>query len=1105
MRQAVFKKKPEKKMKKILLLMLMQMLFAANAFAQTGNFGIFTDNTPVESGITPGLDSEIYVWEETLTAGTIPPYEGTNGMTFTTTGKGWFGGGIMSNSAIDLSAFENGNIYFRIKIPANVTFEIGLIDIDGIEKYVVFPAGETVFNLERNGEWGQAIIPLKSIAGTSVDLTALSYVFVFLERFGTQCEFAIDDIYYSIASSVNFDSSLYAEDAPGAGISVYDEPAANTTVSVNVSNGTDTISINISLGGDGRGTGFVNFGPTNDGTDTIAVQENDILTATYSDFNSQVRTATANIRKPYINSFGIFTDTTPVDAAVEIGVDARIEIWDNSLVPGTIPPYEGGNALSYATAGLGWSGGAIIAEAPLDFSEFSNGYINFMIKIPAHITFDFFIEDAEWRSSFVTFQGNQTQYGLVRDGEWGRVVIPIQEIKGDVDLSQLSLLFGFYEESGEDYEFAVDDIYWTTELDKPSSVKFNANAYSVLSTGASITVHDKPAANSNVNVSVSNGREEINLSIMLDNTGTGTGDLSFGPTNDTTDTIEIMGNDTLKASYTSDSAGLLTATALVRDYSSEYIYGVFTDETPTDEGVTVGVDASIFVWENTLTAGTIPPFEGPYGMTFKTADKGWFGGGIMANEPQNLSQFLNGYIKFMIKIPSNVRFEIGFIDVNNKESYAVFPANQAAYNLQRNGEWGQAIIPVKNIVGTVDLENLNYVFVFIERNGTQCEFAIDDVYWSFDGTTTASVDFSSVSYPVTAQSAAISVYDLPAAGTEVSVSVTNGTDVINISMNLDAEGNGTGILNFGATDDATDTIAIEENTTLTATYIDSSEATRMAVAYIRTSPGDHTFGIFTDETPVDDGITVGANAAIYVWENTLAAGAILPFEGANAMSFQTTGQGWFGGGILVDTPLDLSFFAEGNINFMIKIPADVTFEIGLTDSADNQSYAVFPAGENKYNLVRNGEWGRAVIPVSEIKGDVDLKTLSYVFVFIEREGKECEFAIDDIYWSLNDTGIEDNENVITEFKLEQNYPNPFNPSTVIRFNLVNSSMVKLEIFDVNGQLVTTLVNSKMDKGGYAVNWNASAMNGRSASSGVYFYRLSLDGKAAATKNMLLMK
>jgi hypothetical protein len=1105
MRQAVFKKKPEKKMKKILLLVLMQMLFAANAFAQTGNFGIFTDNTPVESGITPGLDSEIYVWEETLTAGTIPPYEGPNGMTFMTTGKGWFGGGIMSNSALDLSAFENGNIFFKIKIPADVTFEIGLIDIDGKEKYVVFPAGETVFNLERNGEWGQAIIPLKSIAGTSVDLTALSYVFVFLERFGTQCEFAIDDIYYSIASSVNFDSSLYAEDAPGAGISVYDEPAANTTVSVNVSNGTDTISINISLGGDGRGTGFVNFGTTNDGTDTIAVQENDILTATYSDFNSQIRTATANIRKPYINSFGVFTDTTPVDASIEVGVDARIEIWEDCLVPGTISAYEGDNVMSYATTNAGWFGGAIITDQPLDLSEFSNGYINFMIKIPAHITFDFFIEDAEYRSSFVRFTANETLFGLVRDGEWGRVVIPIKDIKGDVDLSNLNLLFGFYEENGDECELAIDDIYWTTQLDKPTSIKFNANTYSVLSSGATITVHDKGASNSSVNVSVSNGREVINLSIGLGNTGTGSGELNFGPTDDMTDTIEIMGNDTLRASYTSDSAGLLTATALVRDYSSEYIYGVFTDETPTDEGVTVGVDAAIYVWEQTLTGGTIPPYEGPYGMTFQTTGKGWFGGGIMANEPQDLSQFLNGYIKFMIKIPANVRFEIGFIDTNSKESYAVFPANQTAYNLQRNGEWGQAIIPVKNIVGTVDLQNLSYVFVFLERNGTQCEFAIDDVYWSFDGTTTASVDFSSVSYPNTAQTAEIKVFDLPAAGTQVSVSVTNGTDVINISMNLDVEGNGTGIMNFGPTDDSTDTIVIEENTILTATYIDSSAETRTAVAYIRTSPGDHTFGIFTDETPVDDGITVGANAAIYVWENTLAAGTITPYEGPNAMAFQTTGQGWFGGGILVDTPLDLSEFETGTINFMIKIPANVTFEIGLTDSADNQSYAIFPAGETVYNLIRNGEWGRAVIPVSEIRGDVDLKTLSYAFVFIEREGTECEFAIDDVYWSYNDTGIEDDENVITEFILEQNYPNPFNPSTVIRFSLHKEADVRLDIFDVNGQLVTTLVNQNMNKGGYSVNWNASGMSRKSLSSGVYFYRLSLDGKAAAIRNMLLLK
>ncbi len=91
-----------------------------------------------------------------------------------------------------------------------------------------------------------------------------------------------------------------------------------------------------------------------------------------------------------------------------------------------------------------------------------------------------------------------------------------------------------------------------------------------------------------------------------------------------------------------------------------------------------------------------------------------------------------------------------------------------------------------------------------------------------------------------------------------------------------------------------------------------------------------TFGIFTDTTPVDDRITPGLDAEIYVWENTLLAGGMLPYEGDNVMSWATTGIGWFGMGIQANQPLDLSGFAGGNMNLMIKMPAEVSFQSAST-------------------------------------------------------------------------------------------------------------------------------------------------------------------------------
>jgi len=86
-----------------------------------------------------------------------------------------------------------------------------------------------------------------------------------------------------------------------------------------------------------------------------------------------------------------------------------------------------------------------------------------------------------------------------------------------------------------------------------------------------------------------------------------------------------------------------------------------------------------------------------------------------------------------------------------------------------------------------------------------------------------------------------------------------------------------------------------------------------------------------------------------------------------------------------------------------------------------------------------------------------------------------------------------------EFKLEQNYPNPFNPTTTIQFAVPSVSDVKLEVFNILGQKVASLVNRRMEAGVHTVNFNATNL-----SSGVYFYRLQA-GNFVQTKKMMLVK
>jgi hypothetical protein len=86
-----------------------------------------------------------------------------------------------------------------------------------------------------------------------------------------------------------------------------------------------------------------------------------------------------------------------------------------------------------------------------------------------------------------------------------------------------------------------------------------------------------------------------------------------------------------------------------------------------------------------------------------------------------------------------------------------------------------------------------------------------------------------------------------------------------------------------------------------------------------------------------------------------------------------------------------------------------------------------------------------------------------------------------------------------QFALEQNYPNPFNPSTTIRYQLPVASEVKLEVYDVLGKKIATLVNERQSAGAYQVVWNASGL-----SSGTYFYRLQA-GTFVETKKMIMVK
>ena len=132
---------------------------------------------------------------------------------------------------------------------------------------------------------------------------------------------------------------------------------------------------------------------------------------------------------------------------------------------------------------------------------------------------------------------------------------------------------------------------------------------------------------------------------------------------------------------------------------------------------------------------------------------------------------------------------------------------------------------------------------------------------------------------------------------------------------------------------------------------------------------------------------------------------------------------------------------------------------------------------------------------------VELETYSYDVraLFTNPSGiSEPSNVYEILYTSIEDTPV------LFKNELRPNYPNPFNPETIISFSLEKDSEVKLEIFNIRGALVRTLINDPLPKGAHSSVWNGTDHQGNPSASGVYFYKLSA-GSFESVRKMVLIK
>jgi len=108
--------------------------------------------------------------------------------------------------------------------------------------------------------------------------------------------------------------------------------------------------------------------------------------------------------------------------------------------------------------------------------------------------------------------------------------------------------------------------------------------------------------------------------------------------------------------------------------------------------------------------------------------------------------------------------------------------------------------------------------------------------------------------------------------------------------------------------------------------------------------------------------------------------------------------------------------------------------------------------------------------------------------------------------TLPQVGIIEDDFIINNSELIiSNYPNPFNPETTIKFSIPEKSKIELTIYNIKGQKIKTLIHNEFAKGSHSIVWNGDDESGKPVSSGVYLYKLNVNGKTEAVKKCLLLK
>jgi len=225
-------------------------------------------------------------------------------------------------------------------------------------------------------------------------------------------------------------------------------------------------------------------------------------------------------------------------------------------------------------------------------------------------------------------------------------------------------------------------------------------------------------------------------------------------------------------------------------------------------------------------------------------------------------------------------------------------------------------------------------------------------------------------------------------------------------------------------------------------------------------------------------------------------------------------QGWFAVGI-VDFDFSSSYYvyfqgwAEANkpylrVNYCYIVPVELTsFTASAVRDEVQLNWSTATETNNQGFQIERMIVGGAFEEVGYVAGfGTTTEPKAYSFIDSKLGAGSYTYRLkqvdfDGTYTYSNEVNVD--VEIPLVYSLEQNYPNPFNPSTTIKYSIAEEGFVKLVIFNMLGEEVTTLVNTQQKAGRYEVNFNATGL-----SSGVYVYRIET-ANFITSKKLMLMK